>query len=56
MSTLSEIKILRRLVDNLIRKVNCVCSRPNITPPPADGGNYYLRYNGTTKQYEWLPD
>ena len=53
MSTLTELKSLKALVNRLIRKVNCACS---ILPaPPADNtGQYYLQYNSDTQTYSWI--
>jgi len=52
MSTLTELKSLKSLVNRLIRKVNCACSLLP-TPPPDNSGSYFLEYNSDTQTYQW---
>lgn len=53
MSTLTELKSLKALVNRLIRKVNCACNQ--LPSPPADGtGSYFLRYDSDTQTYSWI--
>lgn len=54
MSTLTEIKRIWSTLTSLKRKVDCVCSRPNIPPAPTDGNTYFLTYNGETNIYQWI--
>ncbi len=52
MSTLTELKSLKALVNRLIRKVNCACNQ--LPPAPPDGGgDYVLVYDSDTQTYSW---
>ena len=48
-----RIQNLYNMINNLQRKVNCVCNRPNIPQPPTEAGTYLLTYDATTGIYEW---
>lgn len=55
MSTLTELKSLKALVNRLLRKVNCACSLLPASPPDGTG-LYYLQYNSDTQTYTWEPN
>lgn len=53
MSTLTELKNLKSLVNRLLNKVNCACSKPTVPSLPTENGSYVLVVTGGV--YTWEP-
>lgn len=51
MSTLTEIKNIWRTLTSLKRRIDCVCSRPNLPELPTADGSYVLTI--TNGVYTW---
>ena len=51
MSTFTELRNIWRAITNLRRKVDCVCSRPNLPDLPTANGSYVLTV--TDGVYTW---